>query len=125
MRSLKAGGSGANTVAIVYEPGQIHIGAVWNRFGDPSGNLSDDWPRTLAHELGHYAFYLEDDYLGLSANGVLFPVNKDQDLCPGVMSDPYSDKYSEFHPDVDWLPGCRDTLANHTTRRSDWAARSR
>jgi hypothetical protein len=37
--------------------------------------LGEDWPRALAHEIGHYAFGLDDNYLGLDAQGhtVVFP----------------------------------------------------
>ncbi|MBK8045935.1 MAG: VCBS repeat-containing protein [Anaerolineales bacterium] len=38
--------------------GEIRIGAVWNRYGDPQP-IGDDWPRVLAHEIGHYALFLE------------------------------------------------------------------
>jgi hypothetical protein len=102
---------------IVYQPGQVRIGAVWNRYGDSSGSLGEDWPRTLAHELGHYALYLDDNYLGLD-NGLLVTVN----TCTGTaMADPYRDDYSEFHRAADWLTGCQNTLANLSTRRADWA----
>jgi hypothetical protein len=37
------------------------------------------------------------------------------------MSDPYRTEESEFHPTADWLPACRNTLANRATDRSDWA----
>lgn len=101
-----------------YAPGQVRMAAVWNRFGEPGGNLSEDWPRTLAHELGHFLFFLDDNYLGLDTNNnVLFPVK----TCPGPMSDPYRDDWSEFHPDAGWLPECRDTLSNQRTGRSDWS----
>jgi hypothetical protein len=103
---------------ITYSPGQVRMGAVWNRYGDPGGNLGDNWPRTLAHELGHYLFYLDDNYLGLSG-GLLVSISG----CPGVMSDPYSQApgYDEFHPTAGWLPECADTLSNQTTGRADWA----
>ena len=106
------------TSTIAYAPGQVRMGAVWNRYGDPSGNPGEDWPRTLAHELGHYAFFLNDNYLGLDAKGQLIPV----DTCTGTaMSDPYRDDYSEFHLDDEWLPGCERTLSHQITGRSDWA----
>lgn len=101
----------------IYAPGQVYMGAIWNRYGDPGGNLSEDWPRTLAHELGHYLFYLDDNYLGMTDNGDLVPV----DTCAGAMADPYRDDYSEFHPDVGWLPNCAPTLSNRRTARSDWS----
>jgi hypothetical protein len=106
-----------SVTGIVYVPGQVRMGAVWNRYGESGGNLGEDWPRTLAHELGHYAFFLDDDYLGFDANGLLIPV----DSCGGTaMSDPYRDDYSEFHGTADWLPGCKATLSHQLTGRSDW-----
>jgi hypothetical protein len=103
---------------VTYVPGQVRIGATWNRYGDPGGSLGEDWPRTLAHELGHYALFLNDNYLGLDAEGHLISV----DSCTGTaMTDPYHEDYSEFHPDEDWLPGCERTLSHQSTGRSDWA----
>ncbi len=49
-----------------YTPGMVHIGAVWNRYAD-SSSLGEDWPRALAHELGHYLFFLDDNYIGQAA----------------------------------------------------------
>ena len=83
------------------------MGAVWNRYGEAGGSLGEDWPRTLAHELGHYLLYLDDNYMGLDASGVLIPI----DTCPGAMADPYRDDYSEFHPDAGWTPACASTLS--------------
>jgi len=103
---------------VTYAPGQVHMGAVWNRYGEPSDNMGEDWPRTLAHELGHYLFFLDDNYLGLDEAGQLIPV----DTCTGTaMSDPYREDYSEFHPDAGWLPDCERTLSHQSTGRSDWA----
>jgi len=106
-----------STLGGIAAPGdQVRIGAVWNRFGDPSGNQGQDWPRALAHELGHYAFFLDDNYLGLDPSGRVIAV----DTCAGAMSDPYRDDQSEFRPRPDWLPACKDTLAEQTTGRADW-----
>jgi len=102
---------------VAYAPGQIYIGATWNRFGDSTGSLGEDWPRTLAHELSHYLFYLDDNYLGFNDARRLVPVTS----CPGAMADPYRDDNSEYHPTVNWLPGCTNTLSHHATARSDWA----
>jgi uncharacterized repeat protein (TIGR01451 family) len=103
---------------LTYVPGQVRMGATWNRYGDPGGSLGEDWPRTLAHELGHYALFLNDNYLGLDAEGHLISV----DSCTGTaMTDPYREDYSEFHPNEDWLPGCERTLSHQSTERSDWA----
>jgi hypothetical protein len=105
------------TSTLVYQPGMVHIGLVWNRYGDPGGSMGEDWPRALAHELGHYALFLNDDYLGLDADGHLILV----DTCTGTaMADPYRDDYSELKTSADWLPGCADVLANKITGRPDW-----
>jgi hypothetical protein len=105
------------TSTLTYAPGQVHIGAVWNRYGDPAGTLGEDWPRTLAHELGHFALFLDDNYLGFSDSGLLIPV----DTCDGTaMTDPYRDDFSEFHPEAGWLPDCEDTLSHQITGRADW-----
>lgn len=106
----------ANT-QLNYAPGQVHMGAVWNRYGDPGGSVNEDWSRTLAHELGHYLLYLDDNYLGMDSHGALIPV----DTCGGAMADPYRDDYSEFHPDGGWLPSCQATLSNLRSGRSDWS----
>jgi hypothetical protein len=102
---------------ITYEPGQVRMGATWTRNGDPGGTLGEDWPRTLAHELGHYALYLEDNYLGLDTNGRLTSVS----TCRGAMGDPYREDYSEFHPaGAEWDATCAQTLSERLTGRSDW-----
>jgi hypothetical protein len=104
--------------ALFYSPGQVHIGPTWNRYGEPGANLGEDWPRTLAHELGHYALFLDDNYLGLDPDGLLIPVSS----CSGAMSDPYRADfpYDEFHQTTDWLPDCQATLSEKTVARSDW-----
>ena len=105
------------TSTVVYLPGQVHMAATWNRYGNPGVTLGEDWPRTLAHELGHYLFFQDDDYLGLDASGRLIAVTS----CTGtLMSDPYRDDYSELKRTAEWLPGCASTLANKSTGRSDW-----
>ncbi len=113
------------TEVITYAPGQVHIGAVWNSFGNPVGNLGDDWPRALAHELGHYLFFLDDNYLGLDSNGFLISL----DGCPGAMTNPYRNDdatgYDEFHPLEDWEEECSDTLSNQETGRADWETLTR
>ncbi|EFO80029.1 proprotein convertase P [Oscillochloris trichoides DG-6] len=105
---------------ISYGPGQIHIGATWNRYGDAGTNLAEDWPRVLAHELGHFLFFLDDHYVGRSG-AALQAV--EYDACPGIMHDPYSS--TELHPSADWLggrdPNCAVTLAHQVTGGSDWA----
>lgn len=101
---------------VAYTPGQIRMPAVWNRYGAEGDDTNDDWARALAHELGHYLFFLEDNYLGFDAAGRLVDVHD----CPGVMSDPFRDDTSEFHPQAGWQTNCAGTLANQTTGRADW-----
>ena len=68
------------TKVIPYLPGQVRMGAIWNRYGDANtGNLGDDWPAALAHELGHYLLFLDDNYLSLKDN-LLVPLS--DDACP-------------------------------------------
>ncbi len=104
---------------IVYDIGQIAMGATWNRYGDPGHNLGNDWPVVLAHELGHYLFFQDEVYMGLNQDGVLIPV----DSCVGsVMGDPYTDmRNTEFiADDANWNTNCADTLANRTLGRDEW-----
>ena len=107
---------------IAYGPGAVEIGAAWNRFGDAAaGNLDEDWPRALAHELGHLLFFLDDNYLGLDDKDLLKPVGS----CTGVMADPYREDdirgNGEFHLPGDWSKECGDTLSQKGAGRSDWA----
>jgi subtilisin-like proprotein convertase family protein len=115
------GSSGVVTDVLTYLPGQVRMPVVWNRFGDASsGDLGEDWPRTLAHELGHYLFFLHDNYLGFDEQKRLIPVAG----CPGAMTDQYqaSATYDEFLPQVDWpLPPCERSLSHQLAGRSDWA----
>ncbi len=107
--------------AIVYEQGQLRQGATWNRYGESTGSLGEDWPRALAHELAHYLLYLDDNYYGFDDLGNFTAVSS----CSGVMADPYStDKPNggdEFHSDLAWLPSCADTASQRSAARSDWA----
>ena len=54
------------------------MGAIWNRYGEASGNLGEDWPRALAHELGHYLLFLDDNYLGLDEQARLLTIPAEQ-----------------------------------------------
>ncbi|HSG21068.1 MAG TPA: hypothetical protein VLA31_09885, partial [Burkholderiaceae bacterium] len=107
------------TQVITYEQSQVRMPATWNRYGEPGVSIGEDWPRALAHELGHYAFFLDDDYLGLDHGAVIAVTS-----CPGAMADPYSDDdaggYDEFHPVKNWSLGCEHTLSNLETGRASW-----
>lgn len=108
------------TSTLVYERGQIRMGPAWNRYGDPGVSYGEDWSRALAHELGHYALYLDETYLGYKG-GMATSVK----TCPSPMSDPYRPAYSELRTDVGWLPGCADTLAHRSTGRTEWGTITR
>jgi len=110
------------TNTLDYAPGQVSMPAVWNRFGDAGGSVGEDWPRTLAHELAHYLFFLDDAYLGLNASGQLIAL----DACTGTaMADPYRADYSEFKQAGNWSPGCDNTLAARTSGRPEWTTLTR
>lgn len=105
---------------IVYDIGQVSIGATWNRYGDAGHNLGDDWPIILAHELGHYLFFQDDVYLGMNRDGFLIAL----DTCIGsLMGDPYTDmRNTEFIADTAyWNANCGASLANQILQRSEWA----
>ncbi|MCS6841599.1 MAG: LamG domain-containing protein [Roseiflexus sp.] len=105
---------------VTYSPGQVIIGATWNRFGEPGVSLADDWSRVLVDELGHYLFFLDDHYVGRDSDTL---ITIPYAACPGIMHDPYAS--IEFHPQADWLdpgctPNCAQTLAHRETGASDW-----
>ncbi|MEM7117663.1 MAG: FG-GAP-like repeat-containing protein, partial [Chloroflexota bacterium] len=121
----------SKTVPEAYVPGHIRMGTVWDPFGQRTADLGEEWSRALAHELAHYLLFLPDNYLGYKGaeRNVLGLVD-----CPGsFMSNNIEDSYSEFlvrgtlWPEEDEEHSaqpndseCRDTLANRTTRRTDW-----
>ena len=110
------------TVPYAFWPGQIRMPATWNRYGNPSGTIGEDWPRVLAHELGHYALFLLDNYLGIDDNGFLIQT----DCAGSAMTDAYRQEYSEFlaspanSAGYGWTGDCLQTMAAKTTGRSDW-----
>jgi hypothetical protein len=69
----------------VFMPGAIHLGRNWSEFGPRRGRWSDpDGFTTVLHELGHYAFYLYDEYYGY-ASAARTPASCDAQLFnPGV-----------------------------------------
>ncbi|MFZ4663362.1 MAG: FG-GAP repeat domain-containing protein [Caldilineaceae bacterium] len=100
-----------------YVPGQVRIGATWNRFGDPDGIIGEDWPSVLAHELGHYFFFVADNYIGVTADRRTLKIVD----CPGsLMTDPYDDRYSEFAGATTWTGQCLETVAARYLGRADW-----
>lgn len=100
---------------VTFFPGQVQMGVTWNRFGNQQGRIGEDWPRALAHELGHYLLYLSDDYLGFSADGLAQLV----DCAGSFMSDPY-DPQAQLLGLAAWSQTCRQTVAGRTTGLSDW-----
>ncbi|MBE2233053.1 MAG: VCBS repeat-containing protein, partial [Anaerolinea sp.] len=123
-------------IAGAYNPGAIRIGPVWDPFGQSRADLGRDWWRAFAHELGHQLLFLPDNYLGYRTgpDGSIVDVIS-VDCAGSVMTTAYDDAYSEFddfsapryyRQDADgrtvaaWPGECRDTLAAHTTKYSDW-----
>jgi len=105
---------GARTAS--YEPGYIRMGASWNAIGNPGADVAEDWAKALAHEVGHYALFLDETYLGKQGS-LLVPVTG----CESAMSDPYTDSASEFRPTSDWPTACQTTLQYLGTGLSEWA----
>ncbi len=101
-----------------YGPGQIRMGATWNRYGDPTASVGVDWPLILAHELSHYLLYQYDVYLGLNEGGLLVP----EDACTGsAMGDVYAIDNTEFISNtLHWTTACSQTLAAKTLGRTEW-----
>ena len=97
-------------VTVTVAPGAVRIGPTWNRYGNVE-IIGEDWPRVLAHELAHYALFLEDTYIGLDKDGLLVPIS----TCGGTaMSDPYLDGASELRwndPLDNWFEDCDASLA--------------
>jgi len=107
------------TDTIRYSPGQVTMGSVWNRYGNPGLSLGEDWPIILAHELSHYLLFHDDVYLGLDDSGNLIPV----DTCLGsAMGDLYDrPDNTEFIADEGyWLTHCHNTLAAQSLGRYEW-----
>ncbi|MEM7130026.1 MAG: VCBS repeat-containing protein [Chloroflexota bacterium] len=100
-----------------YLPGHIRMGPNWDPFGQSQAELTQDWWRTLTHELAHYLFFLPDNYLGVKENSIA------QIDCKGsFMTNAYDAGYGEFlHPEQ-WHeePVCLQSVAHTTTGRSDW-----
>jgi len=111
------------TIPSIYSIGQIHMGSVWNRYGEPNGNGGIDWPLILAHEFGHYFLFLEDTYLGLDTLPAIGePVLVNVNTCTGsAMGDVYNAGNTElvFDP-AHWQSGCAKTLAEHELARTEW-----
>ena len=95
-------------VTVTVAPGAVRIGPTWNRYGNVE-IIGEDWPRVLAHELAHYALFLEDTYIGLDEEGLLVPIT----TCVGTaMTDPYLDGASELrYNDGVWIKQCDASLA--------------
>lgn len=103
---------------IVYNVGQVRMGAAWNRYGSPGASQGSDWALALAHELSHYLLFQEDTYLGLNDEGLLIPVG----TCTGsAMGDMYTPDNTELIYDAaHWQTACARTLANQTLGRTEW-----
>ncbi|MCB0035273.1 MAG: hypothetical protein KDE51_14675, partial [Anaerolineales bacterium] len=86
------------------------------RFGDPDSDLGEDWSRAFAHELGHFLFFLTDNYIGIDEQGNIIST----DCVGSFMTDIYNEDYSEFLEETGWVGDCLDTVAEQITGRNDW-----
>jgi hypothetical protein len=107
--------SESKTYTATFSPGYIRMGATWSSSGDPEEASSEEWARALAHEIGHYALYLDETYLGLK-DKLLVPIDK----CQSPMNDPYIGGVSEFLPTSDWQGDCLLTLQHLFSGLSEW-----
>ncbi|HSH01788.1 MAG TPA: VCBS repeat-containing protein [Anaerolineae bacterium] len=98
-----------------YRPGLIRMGTNWDPVAENQADLTQDWWRALAHELGHYLLFMPDNYVGFDENGLLAT-----DCLGSFMTNTRDDLYSELLPPADWVGPCLDTVAEKTTGRSDW-----
>lgn len=112
-----------------YSTGQLHMGAVWNRYGEPNPNPGDDWSLVFAHELGHYLLFLDDTYIGLTNTvnitgqvAITEPVLIKVDDCIGsAMGDVYTTKNHGFiYNEARWDEKCAVTLANLQLNSPEW-----
>ncbi|MEX1019022.1 MAG: DNRLRE domain-containing protein, partial [Litorilinea sp.] len=68
------------TGEIVYYPGNVRIGAAWNRYNLPAPSagfpvdVGEDWAMVLAHEMGHYLLYLRDTYFRIGPDDTIVNV---------------------------------------------------
>ena len=115
------GASGVITNA--YLPGQIHMGPLWDPYGQSRAELTRDWQRALAHEFGHYFLFLPDNYLGYADDGSVMSV----DCAGSFMTSAYDADYSQFLNASQWQDAERDpkldclkTIAADLTGRPDW-----
>ncbi len=117
-----------------YNPGPISMGSEWNRYFRPPGTivklsdetlldvdtLEEDWPLALAHEFGHYLFFLYDTYLDRESNQI------SQSLiasCAGsAMNDVYAPANHHFVADQEyWDTNCGQSLAHAKQNgRPEW-----
>ncbi|HSH04381.1 MAG TPA: LamG-like jellyroll fold domain-containing protein, partial [Anaerolineae bacterium] len=98
-----------------YRPGLIRMGSNWDPFGEGQADFTQEWWQALTHELGHYLFFMPDNYIGADEGGILAT-----DCIGSFMTTSYDDAYSEFLPEADWIGDCLLTLAAQTTGRPDW-----
>ncbi|MCB9137552.1 MAG: VCBS repeat-containing protein [Caldilineaceae bacterium] len=119
-----AGSTGTRVEPDAYVRGQVRMGPGWDPFGEDAGDLGEQWWRALAHELGHYLFFLPDNYIGLKPDPA-DPASDKRYLgsvdCPGsLMTTTRDPSYDEFLGPARWTDNCLLTMAAVTTGRSDW-----
>lgn len=122
-----------------YPIGSIHLGRAWSEFGPVTGQWTqDDGFRTVVHELGHYAFYLYDEYYRYDDTSATDPrpaaFCASQRYTPGGVLPPAWDDvsaasimYWEYNTHQFWHKGnpfidarCAQTRQGQVWHRSDW-----
>ncbi|MEZ4709624.1 MAG: DNRLRE domain-containing protein [Caldilineaceae bacterium] len=119
-------------ISITYEPGYIHMGSNWNKYGVPpnqevvidgtivpTGAMQADWGVAMAHELGHHQFFLFDTYRDASGAS-----NEEvAALCTGsAMGNAYDPQnYGFISLQSEWDAKCSQTEAYAQLQgRTEW-----
>lgn len=112
----------------------IRVGRFWDGGSGNQGNWNEpEGYRTLIHEFGHYALYLEDEYFvrKLDAEGRFIGRQNaactSQDIFTGVEQPAnasimyYQYKASELADSDRWNVNCQNTEQHRVNGQSDWA----
>lgn len=114
-----------------YYPGYVHMGREWNRYQVPPGQpvevdgvpvdlstLENDWSIVLAHELGHYLFFLYDTYFGISSRNTVDDVYSCTGSAMGWVYE--QENWGLIGDPAFWQAACSTTQAHQTLGRDEW-----
>ena len=119
-------------ITLTYQPGAISMGKAWNRYQAPPGQpivvdgapvppetLADDWAIALAHELGHYLFFLFDTYVDAAGNESVELGVQCANSAMGYVYDPVNQSY--VFDQQHWDANCGETEAHAKLQgRTEW-----